>query len=135
MDPGRASWTARSAAYMRAYDYANHSPRVFEDFLAGTLLTPEERDVIENSWLAGIARLSPELASAGERAAALAQRGHIGCLAAAVVVGRARYNEDKLSEAIRRGISQYVIVGTGLDTSTCFSDRGRPLNSVGATDR
>jgi methyltransferase (TIGR00027 family) len=101
---------------MRAYHYANHSPRVFEDFLAGTLLTPEERDVIENSWLAGITRLSPELARAGERAGALAQRGHIGCLAAAVVVGRGRYNEDKLSEAIGRGISQYVIVGAGLDT-------------------
>src|SRR5262245_31397538 len=32
------------------------------------------------------------------------------------VLGRARYNEDKLSNAIAKGISQYVIVGAGLDT-------------------
>jgi methyltransferase (TIGR00027 family) len=33
-----------------------------------------------------------------------------------VVLGRARYNEEKLSDAIRNGIWQYVIVGAGLDT-------------------
>jgi Leucine carboxyl methyltransferase len=32
------------------------------------------------------------------------------------VLGRARYNEDKLSDAISKGISQYVIIGAGLDT-------------------
>ena len=32
------------------------------------------------------------------------------------VLGRARYGEDKLSNAITKGISQYVIVGAGLDT-------------------
>ena len=32
------------------------------------------------------------------------------------MLGRARYNEDKLSDAIDKGISQYVIVGAGLDT-------------------
>ena len=32
------------------------------------------------------------------------------------MLGRARYNEDRLSDAIDKGISQYVIVGAGLDT-------------------
>jgi O-methyltransferase involved in polyketide biosynthesis len=31
------------------------------------------------------------------------------------VLGRAHYNEDKLGDAISQGISQYVIVGAGLD--------------------
>jgi methyltransferase (TIGR00027 family) len=115
VEPDRASWSARSAAYLRAYHYAHDSPRVFEDFLADTLITPEEREIIENSWLAAFARLSPELASAGERETALAQWWH-SCFAVPVVVGRARYNEDKLSDAISKGISQYVIVGAGLDT-------------------
>ena len=115
MEPDRASWTARSAAYCRAYHYAHDSPRVFEDSLAGTLITPEERDIIENSWLTGFARSSPELARGSERAAAVAQAWrHI--LTVSEVLGRARYNEDKLSDAISRGISQYVIVGAGLDT-------------------
>jgi hypothetical protein len=37
VEPDRASWTARSAAYLRAYHCAHDSPRVFEDLLAGTL--------------------------------------------------------------------------------------------------
>jgi methyltransferase (TIGR00027 family) len=115
VQPDRASWTARSAAYGRAYHYAHDFPRVFEDFLAGTLITPEEREIIENNWLMGFARPSPGLASAGERAAAVAQVWR-QIPSVPEVLGRARYNEDKLSDAIRKGISQYVIVGAGLDT-------------------
>jgi methyltransferase (TIGR00027 family) len=115
VEPDRASWSARSSAYLRAYHYAHDSPRVFEDFLADTLITPEEREIIENSWLAAFARLSPELASAGERETALAEWWQ-SCLAVPAVIGRARYSEDKLSDAIGKGISQYVIVGAGLDT-------------------
>jgi methyltransferase (TIGR00027 family) len=88
---------------------------VFEDFLAGALIMPEEREIIENSWLASLTRLSPGLATAGDRETALAHwwRTWAGV---PVVLGRARYNEDLLSDAISRGISQYVIVGAGLDT-------------------
>jgi methyltransferase (TIGR00027 family) len=114
VEPDRASWTARGAAYTRAYHYAHDSPTVFEDFLASALITPEEREIIENSWLA-LARPSSVPATAGERAAALAQWWHTW-LGAPVVLGRARYNEDRLSDAIDNGISQYVIVGAGLDT-------------------
>ncbi len=117
MEPDRASWTARGAAYLRAYHYAHDTPRVFEDFLAGTLITAEEREILENSWLTSLARLRPELASATDRGAAVAQAWrHMSNLAVPEVIGRARYNEDKLSDAISNGISQYVIVGAGLDT-------------------
>jgi methyltransferase (TIGR00027 family) len=115
VDADRASWTARHAAYVRAYHYAHDSPRVFEDFLAGTLITSAERTTIEENWLASLARLSPELAAAGDRETALAQWFHTW-IPEPVVLGRARYNEEKLSDAIRNGISQYVIVGAGLET-------------------
>jgi methyltransferase (TIGR00027 family) len=115
VEPDRASWSARIAAYTRAYHYAHDSPRVFEDFLAGTLITPEEREIIESNWLTELVRVSPELAKVGDRATALAQGWHTR-VGPPVVVGRARYNEDKLSDAISKGISQYVIVGAGLDT-------------------
>src|SRR5262245_34506201 len=92
MEPDRASWTARAAASCRAYHYAHDSPRVFEDSLAGSLVTPDEREVIKNGG------------ASGER-----RRG-------GSILGRARYNEDKLSDAISKGISQYVIIGAGLDT-------------------
>ncbi len=35
---------------------------------------------------------------------------------AAIVLGRARYTENLLEEAIRSGIDQYVILGAGMDT-------------------
>jgi methyltransferase (TIGR00027 family) len=99
VEPDRASWTARLAASARAYHYAHDSPRVFEDFLADTLLTPEDREAMEKQWAPVAADSEPRRARSG-----------------AHVLGRARYNEDKLSDAIDKGISQYVIVGAGLDT-------------------
>jgi methyltransferase (TIGR00027 family) len=115
VDPDRASWTARHAAYVRAYHYAHDSPKVFEDFLAGRLITPAEQTTMEENWLACLARLRPEVAAAGDREAALAQWFHLW-IPEPIVLGRARYNEEKLSDAIRHGMSQYVIVGAGLDT-------------------
>jgi methyltransferase (TIGR00027 family) len=112
VDPDRASWTARISAYARAYHDAHDSPRVFEDFLAGTLIPPEEREIIENHWLA---RLSPSPETAGDPEITLAQWFHTAG-SSGEVLGRARYNEDKLAAAISKGISQYVIVGAGLDT-------------------
>lgn len=35
---------------------------------------------------------------------------------ASIVLGRARYTEDLLEAAVRSGVNQYVILGTGLDT-------------------
>jgi methyltransferase (TIGR00027 family) len=98
---------------MRAYHDVHDSPRVFEDSLAGRLITNEEKRIIEDSWLAGLGDLRSETATADDREIMLAQWFHRW---APTVLGRARYNEDKLWDAINQGISQYVIVGAGLDT-------------------
>jgi methyltransferase (TIGR00027 family) len=86
------------AAYARAYHYTHDSPRVFEDFLAGTLITPEDRETMDKQWAPAVADSEPRRPGGAH------------------MLGRARYNEDKLSDAIDKGISQYVIVGAGLDT-------------------
>jgi methyltransferase (TIGR00027 family) len=44
----------------------------------------------------------------------------------ASIVGRARFIEDLLSEKVRSGLSQYVILGAGLDT---FAQRRKDLTS------
>ena len=98
MEPDRASWTARLAAYARAYHYTHDSPRVFEDFLAGTLITREDRETMDKQWAPAVAGSEPRRPGGAH------------------MLGRARYNEDRLSDAIDKGISQYVIVGAGLDT-------------------
>ncbi len=98
MEPDRASWTARLAAYARAYHYAHDSRRVFEDFLAGALITREDRETMDTQWAPAAADSQPRRPGGAH------------------MLGRARYNEDKLFGAIDKGISQYVIVGAGMDT-------------------
>lgn len=98
MEPDRASWTARLAAYARAYHYTHDSPRVFEDFLADTLITREDRETMDKQWAPAVTDSEPRRPGGAH------------------MLGRARYNEDKLSHAIDKGVSQYVIVGAGLDT-------------------
>ena len=63
----------------------------------------------------------------GERAAELLgfhrQHGSHPVLAAAraQVACRSRYTEDRLAQAIQRGVTQYVLLGAGLDTFACRS--------------
>lgn len=40
----------------------------------------------------------------------------IGRVSRAFMVARSRYAEDKLAEAVARGVDQYVVLGAGLDT-------------------
>jgi len=113
MDEGRASRTAIATAYFRAHHCAHASPKIFEDSLAGALLSAKEREAVERFLLEGLEKHNPELAQSGaDRATRLgyALRGLV------VVLSRARYTEDWLAEAMRDGVSQYVVIGAGLDT-------------------
>jgi len=113
MDEGRASRTAIATAYFRAHHYAHASPKIFEDSLAGALLNAREREAVEKFLLEGLAKYNPALArSRADRTTLVgyALRGLV------VVLARARYTEDRLAEAMRDGVSQYVVIGAGLDT-------------------
>jgi len=113
MDEGRASRTAIATAYFRAHHCAHASPKIFEDSLAGALLNAKEQEAVERFLLEGLEKHNPELAQSGaDRATRVgyALRGLV------VVLARARYTEDWLAEAMREGVSQYVVIGAGLDT-------------------
>jgi methyltransferase (TIGR00027 family) len=113
MDEGRASRTAIATAYFRAHHCAHATPKIFEDTLAGALLHAKEREALEKFLLEGLARHNPELARPGADRATLVGYALRGLV---VVLARARYTEDRLAEAIRDGVSQYVVIGAGLDT-------------------
>lgn len=91
------SHTALATAYLRAaHQLLDKSPHLFEDPLALAVLGEGASKRI----LDAVDRYrSPE---------ATALRSH--------VVVRSRFSEDKLAEAVKRGIDCYVIVGAGLDT-------------------
>jgi methyltransferase (TIGR00027 family) len=105
---GRPSQTALTAAAARAaHLLVDGEPRIFADTLAYTLLGDEAEDLIGYHRRRGD---HPILAAA--RAAATV---------------RSRYTEDRLAEAVARGVTQYVILGAGLDS---FAYRRDPAGGI-----
>ncbi len=90
------SKTAQGVALRRAAHQLLDRPRVFEDPLAVAMAGP---------------RAAEEILSAPERWATDESRRLRAFLAA-----RSRYAEERLAEAIGRGVRQYAILGAGLDT-------------------
>jgi methyltransferase (TIGR00027 family) len=101
MKKGEASRTAEAAAAVRAIHRLHDDPVVFDDAFAHELTSSAWRTIATNrilSWL--VARLLLR-----------SQRS-----VAAQVVGRSRFAEDLLKQAIAAGVGQYVLVGAGFDS-------------------
>jgi methyltransferase (TIGR00027 family) len=92
MQPGRASMTAWAVAARRAAHQLLDHPRVLEDTVAVPLLGP--------SFSADPARHNDPRSRAFR----------------AWMVARSRHAEDALAAAVTAGVSQYVVLGAGLDT-------------------
>jgi methyltransferase (TIGR00027 family) len=92
METGRASKTALGVAIRRAAHQLADKPPVLDDPIALRLVGE------------GYPRLM-------ERALHPVGRDFRGFMAA-----RSRYAEDRLAEAVAQGVSQYVVLGAGLDT-------------------
>jgi methyltransferase (TIGR00027 family) len=96
-DPGQPSNTALTAAAARAaHLIVDDEPRIFEDPLAARLLGDRADELISYHTLHGT---HPVLSGA---------RVQVAC--------RSRYAQDSLARAAAAGVSQYVILGAGLDS-------------------
>lgn len=95
MKENQASFTAMMTAYMRSYHTMYITPKIFDDFLAYSLVPEERRILIEQN---------------------IPEASRINRLRNTNIISRARYAEDTLEKAIKQGIKQYVILGAGLDT-------------------
>lgn len=101
MRAGERSRTADAAAAFRASHTLYAQAKVFEDPYALELTSPGWRTLLSRRWLHRLVLtrllrgLSPVVAQ---------------------VIGRSRYAEDLLAAAIAHGVTQYVIVGAGLDS-------------------
>jgi methyltransferase (TIGR00027 family) len=93
---GEPSRTARSTAFQRAAHQLLETPRVFDDPVALRILGTE-----------GVRWLGQNLD---------AYRGGSSRSMRAFLVMRSRYAEDQLAVAVERGVTQYVVLGAGLDT-------------------
>ncbi len=116
MDAQKASITALVCGFTRAYHAKNDSPKIFNDSWAERLLSPEEYAFMEKSVTSLLNLFEPE--TSGTVDEATARRLVMQKYNSSTVLGRARFIEDCLENAIANGISQYVILGAGLDTFT-----------------
>jgi len=99
---GQPSATALMAAAARAaHLIVDDEPRIFADPLAAVLLGDQADELVSYHTLHGT---HPVLSGA---------RAQVAC--------RGRYAEDALARAVAAGVSQYVILGAGLDS---FAYRG-----------
>ena len=106
--------TALMPAFMRGFHAVHDNPKIFNDTLAYELLPEEVKAGLKKHLSESAAQMAPEQASGcidDEDAFHLAVRTVAGPMLA-----RARFVEDRIEEAIEKGISQYVILGAGLDT-------------------
>ncbi|GII86670.1 S-adenosyl-L-methionine-dependent methyltransferase [Sphaerisporangium siamense] len=102
------SRTALMAAAARAaHLVVDGRPPIFEDTLAYALLGEQADDLIGYHRAHGA-----HLVLRGARTAALT---------------RSRYTEDRLAEAVGRGIGQYVILGAGLDSYAHRAGKDGPV--------
>jgi methyltransferase (TIGR00027 family) len=109
MEEGKPSRTAVVAAIFRtAHLLLDGEPRILSDDLAfgfsGLSDLKEVHSFVQSFEARTTEVLGPEVA----RKIVVGYRG--------LAIGRARYTEDELEKAIGRGVSQYVILGAGLDS-------------------
>jgi methyltransferase (TIGR00027 family) len=115
MGHSKASFTALSSAFARAYHATHDSPKIFDDPLAEQLIAPEEVAAFERNLAEALGFFDPEAAAARpDPQTALARV--MQTMVAPITLSRARYAEDLLETAIQQGTQQYVILGAGLDT-------------------
>jgi methyltransferase (TIGR00027 family) len=98
MEKGKRSYMAEGVALFRAaHQFVDADPKILVDPLAVSMLGDDAESRIKSDieW-----HSRPYLVKARTLA-----------------VMRSRYTEDELSKAIDRGVTQYVILGAGLDTS------------------
>lgn len=115
METRKESLTALVSCFARGYHASTSKDPIFNDFIAHSLLTKEEKHLIATNWANAIGFFDQEksetLETFDEKLMWVMNNQTIPQL-----VSRARYAEDGLRSAIERGFKQYVILGAGFDT-------------------
>src|ERR1700730_13597041 len=109
MEEGRPSFTALAAAMLRAAHLLwDDPPKILEDTFALRLSGCENEAALRVQF----DRLAAEIARSTSPDFAQIVLRYLR----AVVIMRSRYVEDEVSRAIQLRVSQYVILGAGLDS-------------------
>lgn len=104
--------TALVSAFVRGYHNKDNSIKVYKDSIASKILTEEEYDLISKSIVNGINYFNPNYNGNNPL------KWIVNTFLAPSVLARSIFNEEHLLNEIKLGLKQYVILGSGYDTST-----------------
>ncbi len=111
----KASITALMSAFARAYHAENSAEPVFNDFIAGRLMTDEEYNMIRQYIIGGIDFFAPDKKDSFKSDEEML-KWIVETQLAPTPLARAKFCEDSIRTAVMTGTEQYVILGAGLDT-------------------
>lgn len=114
MEAYQYSRTALMAAFIRNYHHQHDLVKIFDDPLAGLFLLASDIEWIENGLLTIASKEAPELVLPNKQETL--SRFLRWFSPAGELLSRAKYAEDHVLGAIGRGITQYVLIGAGLET-------------------
>jgi methyltransferase (TIGR00027 family) len=119
MEKNKASVTSLVSAFSRAYHSEFDTPKIFDDFLAKTLITEQEYTEIRENMLKGISFFNQEIAEKFQDQPDEILKWITQVQLSPTPLARAAYCEKVLFHETWLGVKQYVILGAGLDTF-CF---------------
>lgn len=113
MDQNQISLTALFSAYLRAFHSIHEQQKIFDDTLAYKIIPSERRCLIEQ----GIQQLIAGNSTIPVKNVPESMIKLMRALPGPVhVLSRAAFAEEKLNYCVKNGVTQYVILGAGMDT-------------------
>jgi methyltransferase (TIGR00027 family) len=119
MEQNKSSITSLISAFGRAYHHKYDSPKIFDDFMAGQLITQQEFSDISRNMIAGITFFNKDIAEQLQDKPEEILKWITQVQLSPTPLARAAYCENVLLHEMSLGVKQYVILGAGMDTF-CF---------------
>ncbi|UOQ84449.1 class I SAM-dependent methyltransferase [Gracilibacillus salinarum] len=119
MKKNESSLTSLISAFGRACHSKYDTPKIFDDFIAKDLITAEEFTDIRENMINGISFFNQEIGKKFQDNPDEILKWITQIQLSPTPLARSAYCENILLNEITLGVSQYVILGAGLDTF-CF---------------
>src|SRR5258708_35763424 len=100
------SRTAVRVALLRALHAENDEPRIFNDYLAGKLITPQERADFENLVIAALGEFRPEIEVSNLASASRMREGLRAATTQELMIARSGFTDDPLLNGLQYGLLQ-----------------------------
>src|SRR5713101_1297504 len=100
-DSGTPSSTAVAMAFLRAHHARHADSKIFDDYLAASLIAPEECARFEFRAIDTLYRLRPDVDASKLDCATLLREALRARGAQAEIIARARFTEDRLLSALQ----------------------------------